>query len=82
MKKNMIVCMVSIVVCLAGCISQQTTIKKQKALIEAYEYYYRASQDFIYELDPWWCDGYDPYDFLSSMDKLDSLYKRKQYAFE
>lgn len=81
MKKTIYLCpLVAIVTFVAGFIvCQNTKVKRQSIIINAYDSYYRHTEQFLDTLEKYdnWVDRFDPYDYYESSSKLDSLLYNK-----
>ena len=77
MKKTFFLCSLATIVAFgAGFgVCQNTTVKQQSKLIEAYDAYNKATEELLDTLDNQcdWVDAFDPYDYYDSRAKLDSL---------
>ena len=77
MKKSFFLCsLVAIVASEAGfMVCQNTTVKQQSNLIEAYDAYNKHTEELLDTLNSEydWVDAFDPYDYYESRTKLDSL---------
>ena len=56
-------------------VCQNTTVKYQSNLIEAYDVYNKTTEELLDTLDAHYdcVDAFDPYDYYESRAKLDSL---------
>lgn len=77
MKKTICLCsFAAIVAFVAGfMVCQNTTVKQQSNLIEAYDAYNKHTEELLDTLDSEydWVDAFDPYSYYESKAKLDSL---------
>ena len=77
MKKTTCLCsLAAIVAFVAGfMVCQNTTVKQQSNLIEAYDAYHKHTEELLDTLEKYdnWVDRFDPYDYYESRAKLDSL---------
>ena len=77
MKKTFFLCLlVAMVASEAGfMVCQNTTVKQQSNLIEAYDDYNKATEELLDTLNNQydWVDAFDPCDYYESRTKLDSL---------
>ena len=77
MKKTICLCsLVAIASFVAGfMVCQNTTVKQQSNLIEAYDAYNKHTEELLDTLEKYdnWVDRFDPYDYYESRAKLDSL---------
>lgn len=77
MKKTILLCLLAAMVASeAGfMVCQNTTVKQQSKLIEAYDAYYKHTEELLDTLNSQynWVDAFDPYDYYESRTKLDSL---------
>lgn len=77
MKKTICLCLlVAIASFTAGfMVCQNTTVKQQSNLIEAYDAYNKHTEELLDTLNSEydWVDAFDPYDYYESREKLDSL---------
>lgn len=77
MKKILFPCLLATIVAfVAGfMVCQNTTVKYQSNLIEAYDVYNKTTEELLDTLDAHydWVDAFDPYDYYESRAKLDSL---------
>lgn len=77
MKKTFFLCsLVAMVASEAGfMVCQNTTVKQQSNLIEAYDAYNKATEELLDTLNNQydWVDAFDPSDYYESRTKLDSL---------
>ena len=77
MKKTTYLCsLVAIASFVAGFIvCQNTTVKQQSNLIEAYDTYNKHTEELLDTLNSEydWVDVFDPYNYYESRAKLDSL---------
>ena len=81
MKKTFFLCLlVAMVAFVAGfVVCQNTTVKQQSKLIEAYDAYNKATEELLDTLDSEydWVDAFDPQEYYESREKLDSLIEIK-----
>ena len=79
MKKTFFLCLlVAMVASEAGfMVCQNTTVKQQSNLIEAYDAYNKATEELLDTLNNQydWVDAFDPCDYYESRTKLDSLFQ-------
>ena len=77
MKKTFFLCsLVAIVAFCAGfMVCQNTTVKQQSNLIEAYDAYNKHTEELLDTLNSEynWVDAFDPQEYYESRTKLDSL---------
>ena len=77
MKKTFFLCsLVAIVASEAGfMVCQNTTVKQQSNLIEAYDAYNKHTEELLDTLNSEydWVDAFDPQEYYESREKLDSL---------
>lgn len=77
MKKTFLLCsLVAMVASEAGfMVCQNTTVKQQSNLIEAYDAYNKHTEELLDTLDSEydWVDAFDPQEYYESREKLDSL---------
>ena len=77
MKKTFLLCsLVAMVASEAGfMVCQNTTVKQQSKLIEAYDAYNKHTEELLDTLDSEydWVDAFDPQEYYESRTKLDSL---------
>ena len=77
MKKTFLLCsLVAMVASEAGfMVCQNTTVKQQSNLIEAYDAYNKHTEELLDTLDSEydWVDAFDPQKYYESREKLDSL---------
>lgn len=77
MKKTFFLCsFAAIVAFVAGfMVCQNTTVKQQSNLIEAYDSYNKATEELLDTLNSEydWVDAFDPQEYYESREKLDSL---------
>lgn len=77
MKKTFFLCsLVAMVAFVAGfMVCQNTTVKQQSKLIEAYDAYNKATEELLDTLNSEydWVDAFDPQEYYESREKLDSL---------
>ena len=77
MKKTFLLCsLVAMVASEAGfMVCQNTTVKQQSNLIEAYGAYNKATEELLDTLNSEydWVDAFDPQEYYESRTKLDSL---------
>lgn len=77
MKKTICLCsFAAIVTFVAGfMVCQNTTVKQQSNLIEAYDAYNKYTEELLDTLDSEydWVDAFDPQEYYESKEKLDSL---------
>lgn len=77
MKKTFFLCsFAAIVAFVVGfMVCQNTTVKQQSNLIEAYNAYNKATEELLDTLDKQydWVDAFDPQEYYDSRTKLDSL---------
>ena len=77
MKKTICLCFLAAIVAFeAGfMVCQNTTVKEQSNLIEAYDAYNKSTEELLDTLEKYdnWVDRFDPYDYYESRAKLDSL---------
>ena len=77
MKKTILLCLLAAMVASeAGfMVCQNTTVKQQSNLIEAYDAYNKHTEELLDTLNSEynWVDAFDPYDYYESREKLDSL---------
>lgn len=77
MKKTFLLCLlVAMVASEAGfMVCQNTTVKQQSKLIEAYDAYNKHTEELLDTLDSEydWVDAFDPQEYYESREKLDSL---------
>ena len=59
-------------------VCQNTTVKQQSKLIEAYDAYNKHTEELLDTLDSEydWVDAFDPCDYYDSRAKLDSLLEK------
>ena len=81
MKKTFFLCsLAAIVASEAGfMVCQNTTVKQQSKLIEAYDAYNKHTEQLLDTLDSEydWVDAFDPQEYYESKEKLDSLIEIK-----
>lgn len=81
MKKTFLLCLLAAMVASeAGfMVCQNTTVKQQSNLIEAYDAYNKATEELLDTLDSEydWVDAFDPQEYYESREKLDSLIEIK-----
>lgn len=77
MKKTFLLCLlVAMVASKAGfMVCQNTTVKQQSNLIEAYDAYNKHTEELLDTLNSEydWVDAFDPQEYYESREKLDSL---------
>ena len=77
MKKTFFLCSLAAIVAFgAGFgVCQNTTVKQQSKLIEAYDAYNKHTEELLDTLDSEydWVDAFDPQEYYESREKLDSL---------
>ena len=77
MKKIILLCsFAAIVAFVAGfMVCQNTTVRHQSDLIEAYDAYNKHTEELLDTLEKYdnWVDRFDPYEYYESKAKLDSL---------
>lgn len=77
MKKTILLCSFAAIVAFAAgfMVCQNTTVKQQSNLIEAYDAYNKATEELLDTLDNQydWVDAIDSYDYYESRAKLDTL---------
>lgn len=77
MKKTICLCsFATIVAFVAGfMVCQNTTVKQQSNLIEAYDAYNKYTEELLDTLDSEydWVDAFDPQEYYESKEKLNSL---------
>lgn len=77
MKKTICLCsFAAIVAFVAGfMVCQNTTVKQQSNLIEAYDAYNKYTEELLDTLNSEydWVDAFDPQEYYESREKLDSL---------
>mgnify|MGYP003604156157 CR=1 FL=1 len=78
MKKTFLLCLLvaMVVASEAGfMVCQNTTVKQQSKLIEAYDAYNKHTEELLDTLDSEydWVDAFDPQEYYESREKLDSL---------
>lgn len=77
MKSNLPLCLFVVVASfVAGfVVCQNTIVKKQSIIINAYDSYYRHTEQFLDTLEKYnnWVDRFNPYNYYESSSKLDSL---------
>ena len=77
MKKIILLCsFAAIVAFVAGfMVCQNTTVRQQSDLIEAYDAYNKHTEELLDTLEKYdnWVDRFDPYKYYESKAKLDSL---------
>lgn len=77
MKKTILLCSLAAIVAFGAgfMVCQNTTVKQQSNLIEAYDAYNKATEELLDTLDNQydWVDAIDSYDYYESRAKLDSL---------
>ena len=81
MKKIFLLCsLVAMVASEAGfMVCQNTTVKQQSNLIEAYDAYNKHTEELLDTLNSEydWVDAFDPQEYYESREKLDSLIEIK-----
>lgn len=81
MKKTFFLCSLAAIVAFrAGfMVCQNTTVKQQSKLIEAYDAYNKHTEELLDTLDSEydWVDAFDPQEYYESKEKLDSLIEIK-----
>ena len=82
MKKTFLLCsLVAMVASEAGfMVCQNTTVKQQSKLIEAYDAYNKHTEELLDTLNSEydWVDAFDPCDYYDSRAKLDSLLEKSK----
>lgn len=77
MRKSLVLCTLAAIVafCAGFMVCQNTTVKQQSNLIEAYNAYNKHTEELLDTLEKYdnWVDRFDPYDYYESRAKLDSL---------
>ena len=77
MKKTTCLCsLAAIVAFVAGfMVCQNTTVRYQSNLIEAYDAYNKHTEELLNTLEKYdnWVDRFDPYEYYESKAKLDSV---------
>lgn len=77
MRKSLVLCTLAAIVafCAGFMVCQNTTVKQQSNLIEAYDAYNKHTEELLDTLEKYdnWVDRFDPYDYYESRAKLDSL---------
>ena len=78
MKKTFLLCLLAAMVVASEAgfmVCQNTTVKQQSKLIEAYESYNKHTEELLDTLDSEydWVDAFDPQEYYESREKLDSL---------
>ena len=79
MRKSLVVCTFAAIVafCAGFMVCQNTTVKQQSNLIEAYDAYNKHTEELLDTLNSEydWVDAFDPCDYYESRTKLDSLFQ-------
>lgn len=78
MKKTFLLCLLAAMVVASEAgfmVCQNTTVKQQSKLIEAYDAYNKHTEELLDTLDSEydWVDAFDPQEYYESREKLDSL---------
>lgn len=77
MRKSLVLCTLAAIVafCAGFMVCQNTTVKQQSNLIEAYDAYNKHTEELLDTLEKYdnWVDRFDPYYYYESRAKLDSL---------
>ena len=78
MKKTFLLCLLAAMVVASEAgfmVCQNTTVKQQSKLIEAYDAYNKHTEELLDTLDSEydWVDAFDPQEYYESRTKLDSL---------
>ena len=83
MKKTICLCTLAVIVafCAGFSVCQNTIVKRQNELIDAYDAYNKHTEELLDTLNSEydWVDAFDPYDYYESRAKLDSLIHLNQY---
>ena len=63
--------------CAGFLVCQNTTVRENNELIDAYNAYNKHTEELLDTLDAQydWVDAFDPYDYYESRAKLDSLFQ-------
>ena len=82
MKKTFLLCLLAAMVVASEAgfmVCQNTTVKQQSKLIEAYDAYNKHTEELLDTLDSEydWVDAFDPQEYYESREKLDSLIEIK-----
>ena len=77
MGKSLVLCTLAAIVafCAGFLVCQNTTVRENNKLIDAYDAYNKHTEELLDTLDAQydWVDAFDPYDYYDSRAKLDSL---------
>lgn len=77
MRKSLVLCTFAAIVafCAGFMVCQNTTVKQQSNLIEAYDAYNKHTEELLDTLNSEydWVDAFDPQEYYESREKLDSL---------
>lgn len=77
MRKSLVLCTFAAIVafCAGFMVCQNTTVKQQSNLIEAYDAYNKHTEELLDTLNSEydWVDAFDPQEYYESRTKLDSL---------
>ena len=77
MRKSLVLCTFAAIVafCAGFLVCQNTTVRKNNKLIDAYDAYNKHTEELLDTLDAQydWVDAFDPYDYYESRAKLDSI---------
>ena len=77
MKKTILLCSLAAIVafCAGFLVCQNTTVRENNELIDAYDTYNKYTEELLDTLDAQydWVDAFGPYDYYESRAKLDSL---------
>lgn len=81
MRKSLVLCTLAAIVafCVGFLVCQNTTVRKNNELIDAYDAYNKHTEELLDTLDAQydWVDAFDPYDYYESRAKLDSILRKK-----
>lgn len=77
MRKSLVLCTFAAIVafCAGFMVCQNTTVKQQSNLIEAYDAYNKHTEELLDTLNSEydWVDAFDPQEYYESREKLDLL---------